>query len=629
MGRRLAAVVAVFGLLLGVIAMAGCGNARAAGAADSAIVVTGNHQIGAEMIRSHFHADRDGQLSPAALDAGLKELYATGLFSDVKISRDGGKVVVTVAENPTIFRVAFEGNKKIKDDDLKKLDLQSKANGPFWRAYVQSDVERMLELYRQRGYFQVRITPQTINQKNGRVDLVFAVDEGAKLAVRKVAFAGNSAFPANKLEGVVKSGETNLLSFLLNNDYYDSDRIENDRNLLRQFYLAHGYADVRVLSSSDYDAAKKGVVLTFTIKEGPQYRLGAVDVTSTLKTVDAGPLRSDLRTQTGDVYNADAVNKTTDDLAMQLARNGQPFAAVTVRDERVAAAHLINLTYAVDQGKRLYIERIDIHGDNKTRDVVIRREFDFNEGDAYNRALIDRGERRLKALNYFKSVKIEAHQGSAPDRVVLDVTVQEEQTGDFMISGGYGTATGALAQITIGDRNFLGTGDAVKASVTYGQYARAFDLSFTDPYTFGQRLSTGIDLFGSETIANTNQSFNSAIYGAKFLVGTSLTDQLGVTWNYSIYNQGLSLNPAFGTSSLPIQQAAAAARCGSRRSVTASSIRRSTRSGIRPKACARRPTMISPGSVAPPDLPAPPKTSATIIRLSAMSSASCAHRAVT
>ncbi len=555
---RLAAVAGVLVFLLGVIAGTGCESALAAEAADSAIVVTGNRLIGAEMVRSHFHADKDGQFPAPALDAGLKELYATGLFSDVRISHDGGKVVVTVAENPTIFRVAFEGNKKIKDDDLKKLQFQSRANGPFWRAYVQSDVEHMLELYRSRGYFQVKITPQTINQKNGRVDLVFSVNEGDKLAVRHIAYAGNSAFPANKLEGVVKSGETNLLSFLLNNDNYDSDRIENDRDLLRQFYLAHGYADVRILTSSDYDAAKKGVVLTFTIKEGPQYRVGAVDITSTLKGVDAGSLRSGLRMQTGDVYNADAANKTTEDLAMQLARNGQPFAAIAVRDERVAAAHLINLTYAVEQGRRLYIERIDIHGNNKTRDAVIRREFDFNEGDAFNRALVDRGERRLKGLGYFKSVKIEQHQGSAPDRVMLDVTVQEEQTGDFTISGGYGTATGALVQVTVGDRNFLGTGNAVKASVTYGQYARAFDLAFTDPYTFGQRLSTGVDLYGNETIANTNQSFNSAVYGAKFLVGTPLTDQLNVTWNYSIYNQSLSLNPAYGTSSLPIQQAAAA-----------------------------------------------------------------------
>jgi outer membrane protein insertion porin family len=206
---------------------------------------------------------------------------------------------------------------------------------------------------------------------------------------------------------------------------------------------------------------------------------GAVDIQSSLKAVDATTLRSGLRTQLGDVYNADAVNKTVDDLAMRLARDGQPFAAVAVRDERVPAAHLINLIYTVEQGKRIYVERIDIHGNNKTHDDVIRREFDFNEGDAYNRALLDRAERRLKALGYFKSVKIEPHQGSAPDRVVLDVDVQEQGTGDFTIGGGYSTTMGPMVQVAVGDRNFLGTGDIVKASVTYGEYARAFDLSLS------------------------------------------------------------------------------------------------------------------------------------------------------
>jgi outer membrane protein insertion porin family len=550
-----------FFLVLG----ASAGGADAAIAAgDAAIVVTGNPHIGGEMIRSHFHAAKDGQFSPAALDAALKSLYATGLFSDVKISRDGAHVVVKVAENPTISRLAFEGNKKIKDDDLKKLELQSKTGGPLSRAYVQGDVERMDELYRQHGYFQARITPKTITAKNARVDLVFEIQEGDKLAVRQILFSGNSAYPANKLEGVVKSGQTNIVSFLLDNDVYDADRIENDTDLLRQFYLAHGYADVRVKSSAIYDAARKSVVLTFIVNEGPQYRLGTVGVETSLKGVDGVSLHSGLRTQAGDVYDADAVNKAIDDLAMKLAKNGEPFASVVARDERVppqagkGGAGTINLVYTIDQGKRLYVERIDIHGNTKTHDDVIRREFDFDEGDAYNRALVDRGERRLKALGYFKSVKIETHPGSAPDRLVLDVTLQEEQTGDFTISGGYSTAQGAIAQVGVGDRNFLGTGDAVKASVTYGQYARAFDLSFTDPYTFGQRLSTGIDLYGNETIANTNQSFDSAVYGAKFLLGTPLTDQLGVTWNYSIYNQSVSLNPAYGTSSLPVQQAAAA-----------------------------------------------------------------------
>jgi outer membrane protein insertion porin family len=544
-------------VLAGFLLIAACGLASAASDADSNIGVAGNRRIGAEMIRSHFHAAPDGQLSPAALDAGLKSLYATGLFQDVKISRKGGHVVVTVAENPTIARLAFEGNKKLKDDDLKK-NLQSKTGGPLWRAFVQGDVAHIVELYRQRGYFQPRIEPKTIDLKNGRVDLVFEIKEGDKLAVRKIVFAGNKAFPPSKLTGAIKSGETNVLSFVLDNDIYDADRIENDRDLLRHFYLAHGYADARVTSSANYDAAKQGVVLTFTVAEGPQYRLGTVDIDSSLKTVDAAALRAYLRTQAGDVYDSGAVDKTVDDLAMQLAKSGEPFASVAARDSRLSDRHLINLVYAIDQGKRLYVERIDIHGNIKTHDDVIRRQFDFGEGDGYNRALVDRAERHLKALGYFKSVKISTAAGSAPDRLVLDVTVVEQQTGDFMISGGYSTSAGALAQVSVGDRNFLGTGDVVKASVTYGQYARAFDLAFTDPYALGQRVSIGADLFGSETIASSNQSYDSKTYGAKLLLGTPLNENLGVTWNYSIYNQGLSLNPAYGTASLPIQQAAQA-----------------------------------------------------------------------
>ena len=356
---------------------------------------------------------------------------------------------------------------------------------------------------------------------------------------------------------MIKTGQSNVLSFMLDNDIYNTDRVDDDRDLLRRFYLAHGYADVRVQSQAHYDAAKQGVVVTFSIAEGAQYRLGKVDIESTMKTVAAPELRSALRTQAGDVYDADAVNKTVEDLAMQLARSGEPFAAVAAHSERQRDRLLINLVYAIDQGKRVYVEHIDIHGNAKTRDEVIRREFDFGEGDAYNRALVDRAERRLKALNYFKTVKIEGKPGSAPDRVALDVAVEEQQTGDFNIAGGYSTTDGPLVQLSIGDRNFLGTGDIAKATVTYGLYARGFDVAFIDPYALGPRTSLGGELFGKQTFANSNQSYNTSLYGGKVLVGTPITDQLNINWNYSIYNQGVSL-PAGNTASLPIQEAAQA-----------------------------------------------------------------------
>jgi outer membrane protein insertion porin family len=553
-GRLAGAFLCLFAF--GFLSLAPCPQAQAADA-DSAIMVSGNRHADADMIRSFFHPAADGTFDAAALDAALKSLYGTGRFQDVKIARDGERIVVSVVENPTIDRLAFEGNKKIKDEDLKKA-VQSRAGGPLSRALVHDDVVHIAELYRQHGYFEVRVEPKTIAANNERLSLVFEINEGGKLAIRQVQFAGNGAYPSNKLMAVIKSRETNFLSFLLNNDAYDADRIEADVDLLRRFYRAHGYADVRVNTTASYDGDNKGVVVTFTIDEGPQYRFGQVNIVSNVKAVDAASLHSYLRTQSGEIYDAGAVDKTVEDIGMGLARNGAPFAAALQRSERVPQRQVINLVYTIVDDRRLYVERIDIHGNDKTRDEVIRREFDFAEGDAFNRALIDRGERRLKQLGYFKTVKITAEPGSAPDRVVVNVAVEEDKTGFFTVMGGFGGTGGLSATISIGDANFLGTGDIAKASATIGQYTRGFDLSLTDPYALGPHLGLGGQLFANETFASPYQSYNSTFYGAKIIATAPLNDQLSTSWSYSIYNQALTLDPAVGTASLPIQQAAAA-----------------------------------------------------------------------
>jgi outer membrane protein insertion porin family len=544
-------------LVLCWLAFAACPPAQAQPPIATSITITGNRHLDAGMIRSHFHADAGGRLDAAALDAALKSLYATGLFENVKISRGADHVVVTVVENPAIARMAFDGNKKIKDDDLRKA-LQSKDGGPLSHAIVHDDVERIVELYREHGYFEARVEPKTIKASNDRRTLVFEITEGEKLAVRQIDFTGNNAYPPSKLKGVIKTGASNVLSFLTDNDTYDADRIENDCDLIRRFYLAHGYADIRVRSAASYRPDNKGVIVTFTIDEGRRYRLGHVDLQSNINAVDAAALRPYLRTTAGDVYDADAVQKTVEDLAVGLAKSGAPFAAVMARTERLPQSSSINLIYTIDEGTRRYVERIEIHGNGKTRDDVIRRELDFGEGDAYNRALIDRGERRLRDIGYFKSVKIDAQAGSAPDRVVVNVAVEEQQTGNVSIMGGYSAGTGPTLELGVSDRNFSGSGDIAKASATIGQYARGFDLAFTDPYALGPHVSLGGELFGNEALASAYQSYNSIVYGAKITTGMPLNDQLGMSWTYSIYNQGLTLNPAVGTASLPIQQAAAA-----------------------------------------------------------------------
>jgi outer membrane protein insertion porin family len=299
------------------------------------------------------------------------------------------------------------------------------------------------------------------------------------------------------------------------------------------------------------------------VDEGQFYRLGKVDMQSHIKAVDAASLRSGVLTQAGDAFDADAINKSVDALTMALARSGQPFAAVSAHVDRAPpragdkGPRIIDLVYTIDEGSRIYIERIVIHGDSKTNDDVIRRELDFGEGDAYNRALVDRAERRLKALGYFKSVKMGTEPGSAPDRVVLDVNVVEQDTGNFTVSGGYSTVTGMMATVSVSDTNLFGAGYHGKVSVTYGQYARSFDVALSNPYFLGQRLSAGIELFGSQTLASSYQSFDSTVYGGKVSFGTPLTEQLGTTWSYSLYNQAIGLDPSNGLSSLPIQQATA------------------------------------------------------------------------
>jgi outer membrane protein insertion porin family len=560
MRGRLAAVVLSI-LLCGFWALAAYGAAQAAGVVDT-IEVNGNRHVDAATVRSYFRPAADGQLNGAALDAALKALYQTGLFSDVKIGHDGGRIVVKVVENPLIRRVAVEGNKKVKDADLTKA-LQSKPGGPLSRFIVQGDVQRLDEIYRAHGYFQARIEPQTIDAKNGRDDLVFQIKEGDKLAVRKILFTGNNAFAANKLTGQIKTGKTNFMSFLLDNDIYDADKIANDCDLVRRFYRDHGYADARVRSVASYEPSEQGVVLTFAIDEGPFYRFGKVDLQSHMKAVDGAAFRSYVLTPTGDAFNADAIDKSVDALTMALARSGQPFATVAARVDREPPAGgagkpgIVDLVYTIDEGNRVYVERIVVHGNTKTHDDVIRRQLDFDEGDAYNRALVDRAERRLKALGYFKSVKTAIEPGSAPDRIVLDIDVVEQDTGNFNISGGYSTVTGAMVSVGVSDTNMFGAGYVGKVQVTYGQYARSFDIALSDPYFLDQRLSAGIELFGNQTLANVNQSFDSTTYGGKLSFGTPLTDQLGVTWSYSLYNQSVSLDPVDGVSSLPIQQAAA------------------------------------------------------------------------
>lgn len=515
------------------------GFVSAAHAQASNIVVEGNRRVEAETIRTYFR--RAGGTGPAQLDDALKALYETGLFQDVKITPAGGRIVVTVVENPVINRVAFEGNRKVKDEQLIS-EVQSKARGTLSRPMVQSDTSRITEIYRRSGRFDVSVEPKIIEQPNNRVDLVFEINEGAKTGINSIEFVGNRAFSSYRLKDVIKTRESNLLSFLGNNDIYDPDRVESDRDLIRRFYLKNGYADVRIVAAlTEYDPARKGFIVTFTIDEGEQYRVASVDVESSIGSLNVGALQSYLRVSRGSIYNAEAVEKSIEEMTIQASRMGYPFVTVRPRGERNYETHTVSLVFMVEEGARVYIERINVRGNTRTRDYVIRREFDIAEGDAYNRALIDRAERRLKNLDFFKTVKISNEPGSSPDRIVVNVDVEEKSTGDFAVQGGYSTSDGLMGEVSVSERNLMGRGLYGRASVSWGTRSKGYTLSFADPYFLGYRVGFGVDLYHREQDSQDSMSYSTKTTGGGLRFGFALREDLSMQVRYSLYRQEIEL----------------------------------------------------------------------------------------
>src|SRR6476660_3703111 len=542
--------LALAGLVLGGVVV-GSGLASLA-TADSvvaqtaaSIIVEGNRRAESDTIRSYFRVGPGERLDALKVDAGVKALYATGLFADVRPTFQGNRLIITVVENAVISRIQFEGNKRVKDEQLTQ-EIQSKPRGALSRPTVQSDVQRIVEIYRRNGRYDVRVEPKIIDRPNNRVDLVFEINEGGKTTVKDIEFLGNRAYSSWRLRDVIKTGKSNILSFLKNNDLYDPDRIESDRELLRRYYLKNGYADVRIVSAvAEFDPSRNGFILTFTIEEGDRYVFGPVDIQSGMRDIDPAALRSKLRFSAGSVYNAEAVEKSVEEMTIEVSKRGYAFAQVRPRGDRNFETHTITIVFVIEEGARAYIERINIRGNTRTRDYVIRREFDIAEGDAYNRVLVDRAERRLKNLNYFKTVKITNEPGSSSDRVILNVEVEEQSTGEFSVAGGYSTSDGFVAEVSVGERNLLGRGQTGRVAVTYGQRSRGVELSFGEPYFLDYRLAFGIDLFAKQVDASSSYIYRQETIGGGFRFGIQLREDRAIQLRYSAYQQRIDLDQIF------------------------------------------------------------------------------------
>ena len=498
------------------------------------IQIQGNIRSEPETIRSYLQLKVGEHFDAAAADRSLKALFATGLFSDVVIEMQGSTLVVKVTENPIINRVAFEGNKKIEDDKLRD-EVQSKPRQVFTRARVQSDVDRILTIYRRSGRYNASVEPKVIRLEQGRVDLVFEINEGDVTGVKRISFVGNEAFGDGTLRGKIRTTESAWWRFLSSDDRFDPDRMNLDKELLRKFYLSEGYADFRVVSAvAELAPNREGFFITFTISEGERYKFGKVDVTSRFQGLDVDVLKSFLTISEGEWYDADEVEKSVSNIQEAVGSLGYAFVEVRPNIRRNKDNFTVDVTFDVQEGPRVYVERINISGNTRTLDKVIRREFRLAEGDAFSTAKVRRSQQRLRNLGFFEKVDISAAPGSSPDKTNLEVQVVEQSTGEISFGAGYSTTAGVVGDISVKERNLLGKGQELRLGFSIGTLSTMIDLGFTEPYFMDRQVSAGFDIFRTSNDRQNVANYSDRSLGFALRGGWAYSEEIRQIVRYTL-----------------------------------------------------------------------------------------------
>ena len=508
--------------------------AAVGGGTITAVQIQGNVRAEPETIRSYLQLKEGEVYDAAAADRSLKALFGTGLFADVVIEMQGSTLVVKVTENPIINRVAFEGNRKIEDDKLRD-EVQSRPRQVFTRARVQSDVERILTIYRRSGRYNASVEPKVIKLEQGRVDLVFEINEGDVTGIQRISFVGNQAFSDGTLRGKIRTVESAWFRFLSSDDRYDPDRVNLDRELLRKFYLSEGYADFRVVSAvAELAPNREGFYLTFTISEGERYKFGKVEVSTRFQGLDVDVLQSYLTMAEGEWYDADQIEKTVTALQDIVGSLGYAFVEVRPNVRRNKDNLTVDVTFDIQEGPRVYVERINISGNTRTLDKVIRREFRLAEGDAFSTAKVRRSQQRLKALGFFEKVDVSAQPGSAPDKTNIEVQVVEQSTGDISFGAGFSTTSGILGDVSIKERNLLGKGQELRFGVSLGTLSTLIDLSFTEPYFLDRPMAAGFDIFRTSNDRQNVASYSDRSIGFSLRAGWAYSEFIRQSVRYTL-----------------------------------------------------------------------------------------------
>lgn len=499
------------------------------------IEVLGTQRIEVETVKSYMAIAEGDLYDSDRINRSLKALFNTGLFQDVAIRREGEQLLVRVVENPIINRIAFEGNKRIKEEQLN-TEIQLRPRTVYTRSKVQSDVKRILELYRRSGRFAATVEPKIIQLEQNRVDLVYEISEGQPTYVRRISFVGNKRYDQDKLREILQTKEERWYRFLSSDDTYDPDRVTYDRELLRRFYLKHGFADFRVSSAvAELTPSREGFFITYTIDEGERYKFGASTINASLRDLNPEDLQPLLISEQGGWYNADQVEDIVQKLVDAVGTKGYAFVDVRPQVNRDPETKTIDITYNIQEGPRVFVERIDIQGNVRTLDRVIRREFRLVEGDAFNSAKLRRSRQRLKDLNFFEKAEVtNVPSDSAPDRTIIKVDVQEKSTGELMFGIGWASSAGPILEASLRERNLLGRGQDLRLGGGLGTKRQSLDLSFTEPYFMDREVAAGFDLFAIDRKLQRESSYDASSVGGDLRVGYRLSENLRQDVQYTL-----------------------------------------------------------------------------------------------
>jgi outer membrane protein insertion porin family len=514
------------------------------------ITVTGNQRLEPETVISYMPLRVGEPYTPERLDQALRDLYATELFADVVIGgADTGNINVQVRENPVINRIVLEGNKRLKEDKIRP-EIRLAPRQIFTRSKVRADVARIIELYRRQGRFAANVEPKIIQLDQNRVDLVFEIQEGPKSRVQQINIIGNEKFSDGQLRGEMATKQARLTSFFSGNTSYDPDRLAFDQQKLRQFYLINGYADFRVVSAvAELTPDRRDFIITYVVEEGERYKFGDVKVESEIRDFKPVDLSQSLPMKAGDWYNAKLVEDTVTSLTETAGLFGYAFADVNPRISRDKATQTMGVTFRIENAPRQYIERIDINGNTVTQDKVIRREFRLAEGDPFNSLSVKRSQDRIQSLGFFQEkLEITQTQGSAPDRVVLGLDVEEKSTGELQLSAGFSSLERFLVNLSIRQRNFMGKGQELRAGVNYSTYSKSVELGFTEPYLFDRNIAVGFDVYRRDYSSfnfinnSRNTTYEQVTTGGQLRAGLTITEYVALALRYGLNLDEISLD---------------------------------------------------------------------------------------